>query len=225
MEKFMRSNLFAWILALFLAIAMWLFVMADNITRTTPARKQYREIPLTVENLADGLMIMEMPATVSVTLEGLSEDFDGLSGAELEAYIDAAGTGPGAHLMRVRGTPPHGLRLVHFSPEQVNITIEQIDSAVFQVFVEFFGQPAEGWTRRTFSMDPMQIRAEAPRSVFEQIHRVVLRVDQNGMRDQYRQDLTPVSVDRQGAEVAGVTLIPERIAVSITLVQVEDDAP
>jgi YbbR domain-containing protein len=225
MEKFLRSNMFARGLALFLAIALWLFVMGDNITRTTPSRKEFQGVPLTVENLEEGLVITDMPATVSVTLEGLPASFDGLTVDELEAYIDLAEKGIGSHQLRVRGLPPRGLSLVSFSPEHVAVFIEIYNTAVFEVFVDIYGDPAEGWIRKTFSIDPMHVRVEAPQSVFEQIDRVVLRVDQSGLRDQYRQELNPVAVDSRGEVLAGVTLVPDKIMVTITLLQQEEQAP
>lgn len=225
MEKFLRSNMFARGLALFLSIALWLFVMGDNITRTTPSRKEYQGVPLTVDNLEAGLVITDMPATVSITLEGLPDAFDGLTVDELEAYIDLDDKGTGLHKLRVRGKPPRGLSLVSFSPEEVDISIEILASAVYQVFVDIFGDPAEGWTRKSFSIDPMHVRVEAPQPVFDQVDRIVLSVDQNGIRDQYRQELTPVAVNSAGEEVVGVTLIPNRITVIINLVPKEEAAP
>jgi len=39
MEKFLRRLNLNLILAVFLAVVLWLFVTGDNITRTTPVRK------------------------------------------------------------------------------------------------------------------------------------------------------------------------------------------
>ena len=57
MEKFLRSNMFARILALFMAIALWLFVMGDNITRNTPSRTVMKDVPLNYGNLEHGLVV------------------------------------------------------------------------------------------------------------------------------------------------------------------------
>ncbi len=225
MEKFLRSNMFARILALFMAIALWLFVMGDNITRTTPVRKEIQGVPLNVENLEDGLVVTDAPASVSVILEGLPAAFEGLTVDELEAYVDLAEKGPGNHRLRVRGKPPRGLSLITFSPEQVNITLEALNSAVFQVAVDFYGEPAQGWTRKTFSLDPASVRVEAPQSTFELIEQVVLRIDQSGLSGQTRRQATPVAVDSQGEELPGVTLIPGEITITINLERIEDAAP
>ncbi len=224
MEKFLRSNMFARVLALFMAIALWLFVMGDNITRTTPARKEIQGVPLHVENLENGLVITDMPSSVSVILEGLPAAFEGLTVDELEANVDLAEKGPGTHQLRVRGKPPRGLSLITFSPQQVNITLEALASGEFQVAVDFYGEPAQGWTRKTFSVEPEYVRAEAPRSTFELIDQVVLHIDQSGLSGQTRRRAIPVAVDSQGEELPGVTLIPEEITVTINLERIEDTA-
>jgi len=225
MEKFFRSNLFAWFLALLVAISLWLFVMADNITRTTPARKELRLVPLTVENLSGGLTITEIPETVSAIVEGLPEAFEGLSVDELEAYIDATDKGAGSHQLRVRGNVPRGLNLISFSPREVSVTIEQLDSAAFQVEAELQGDPAEGWIRKDHSLDPTDVLVEAPRSVFEQIDRIVVRLDQSGLSGQHRQHLFPLAVDRNGLTITDVKLVPDRIAVTISFARIDEEAP
>jgi YbbR domain-containing protein len=139
MEKFLRSNNFARILAFFLAVIMWLFVSGDNLTRTTPT--------------------------------------------------------------------------------------EPVKSALFKVHLEFLGAPAAGWARQDYTYDPGSIRVEAPRSIFDLIDRVVLRVDLTGAREQYRADLVPVVLDAQDRELAGVTIIPDQVSVWVTLVKEKDFSP
>lgn len=70
MEKFLRSNYLARALAVFLAIALWLFVTGDNITRNTPSRTVMKDVPLNYENLEPGLVVTSELGTVDVTLEG-----------------------------------------------------------------------------------------------------------------------------------------------------------
>lgn len=223
MEKFLRSNHFAKGLALFLAVALWLFVIGDSITRTTPSRKHIEGVPLVYENLETGLVVTSLPTIVSVTLEGLPEAFDGLMIDELEAYVDLAEKEPGLYRLRVRGKPPRGLTLVVFTPDEVEVVIEPLQAASYNVYAEFYGTPADGWSRQSFSYEPMQVRAEAPQSVLEQISRVVLRIDQSGMREENRGELAPLILDMEGNELTGVSLIPEKISFMINLVKNEDN--
>ncbi len=221
MEKFLRSNNFARVLAIFIAIILWLFVMGDNITRTTPIIKVIQGVPLHYENLGPGLTVVDMPETVDVTLEGLPETFEGLIVGEMDVYVDLDEKETGHHQLRVRCAPPRALSLVSISPDVVDVVIETIESAAYPVYLEFTGTPAPGWVRQSHAISPTQVQVEAHRSLFEQIYRIVLRVDQTGMQETAQVKLAPMVLDRQGKVLPGVSLVPDQVEVSVELVREE----
>lgn len=217
MEKFLRSNNFARGLALFLAIALWLFVTGDNITRTTPAVKEYRDVSLQYINLQPGLAVAHMPATVDVTLEGNPEAFDGLSVAELEVFVDLSGVDTGSHLLPVSGKSPRGLDLLFLDPDRVTVAIETLQTAVYNVQPEFFGAPAYGWSHKSHTLEPPQVQLEAPGSLMEQVDRVVLPVDLSGKREDYQEEITPKALDSDGEKITGITIVPEKVNIFVEL--------
>ncbi len=223
MEKFLRSNHFAMGLAIFLAIAMWLFVTGENITRSTPSRKVFHDVVLAVENIEQGLIVVDIPTTVDITLEGLPDAFNGLTIEDLEAYVDLAEKGPGVHQLRVRGRPPRGLKLISFSHDEVEVTLEVLGSSVYQIHAEFLGDPAVGWNRHNYSLAPPQVRAEGPLSVLERISMIVLRVDQSGARESFQDELTPIAIDSQGSELPGIYLYPDKITVNLQFRKIDED--
>lgn len=225
MEKFWRSNLVDRALAIFLAIALWLFVTGDNITRTTPSRKVIEGVPLEYANLEKGHAVTGLPATVDVTLEGLADTFDGLTMSEVEAYLDLSGLESGLHQVRVQGRPPRGLTLVSFSPAQVEVLIEPLHSALYPVRVEFDGTPAAGWTRQSYTCEPMQVSVEAAQSVLDSIGRVVAYVDLNGRRQSFQVTPAPVVFDLSGEEISGLEIKPARVTISVDMIHRENSAP
>ena len=58
---------------------------------------------------------------------------------------------------------------------------------------------------------------EAPRTLFEAIGKIVVRVDLKGARELYRQELEPVVLDREGHEMLGVEVLPGKVEVTVTL--------
>lgn len=222
MNKFLRSALFARILAVFLALILWLFVAGDNITRTTPTRKVFQGVPLQVENLGNNLVVKEIPATVDITLEGLAAAFDGLMVSELEAYLDLTDRSAGRQQVKVRGKPPRGLTLIAFSPEQVSVVIEPVVLESLPVEIEIDGTPAAEWKVSQFQASPGQVAVRAPQSVFELVSRVVVRVNVTGAQGTHRQDVAPVILDAQGLEITGPQVQPEKVAVTVVLVKEEE---
>ncbi|HED23531.1 MAG TPA: hypothetical protein ENN91_00225 [Firmicutes bacterium] len=222
MDSIFRSNNFARILAVVLAVILWLFVTGDKITRTTPSRKVWQDVPLRVENLDQDYVVTDIPASVDITLEGLPDDFEDLAIHELDAYVDLAGKEPGTHLVRVQGRPPRSLNLIMLEPEQVRVSIEIYRSGDFPVELEFLSEPAEGWELKEWVIDPETVFVGAPGSIFEKVDKIILYVDLTGMRSVERINLTPLAFDEDNNPVTGLVIDPAEIAVRLVLERIPE---
>ncbi len=225
MEKFLRSNNFARLLAIFMAIILWLFVTGDKITRTTPARQPWQDVPLRAENLDPDFIITDMPSSVDLILEGLPENFEDLTVQDLDAFVDLSGKESGSHLVRVQGRSPRGLSVVSFDPEQVRVVIEEYLSDNFSVETEVVGEPAEGWQLVDYTVEPEEVLIGAPETIFEQIERVMVIIDLNGMKYVERIELQPTAYDDTETPMTNVLIDPESITVRVEFERVEEPEP
>ena len=215
MERFLRSNIFARLIAIFLALILWLFVTGDKITRTTPSLKVWQDIPLRIENLDQDFIVTDIPATIDITLEGLTESFEDLTMQEIDAFVDLSGKEPGNHLVRVQVIPPRGLTLNLIEPEQVRATIEAYSSADFDVQVDLIGEPASGWQLVEYTVDPETVLIGAPESIFVNIDKILLLIDITGMRLMESVGLKPVAYNVDGERINGLVIDPSLITVRL----------
>lgn len=215
MEKFLRSNNFAKVLSIFLALILWLFVTGDKITRTTPALKVWQDVPIRVENLNQDYVITEMSTSVDITLEGLPEAFEDLPIQEIDAFVDLSGKEPGTHLVRVQGSPPRGLSLVLIEPEQVRIVIEEYFSNDFTVEIDFIGEPAEGWELISYTVLPETVLVGAPEQIFGKVDQVRMLIDLSAMRLFESVEMAPLAYDQEGIPVIGVAIEPNLVTVRL----------
>lgn len=215
MERILRSNKFALVIAVFLAIILWLFVTGDKITRSTPSRKVWQDVPLRIENLNQDFVITEIPATVDITLEGLPDAFEDLPIQEINAFVDLAGKESGNHLVRVQVNIPRGLNLIMIEPEQVRVAIEAYYSADFSVEIDIIGEPAPGWSLADYSVIPEEVLVGAPESIFEKIDRIYLLIDITGMRLIENIELSTVAYDEEGNRVEGLVIDPSLITIRL----------
>ncbi len=222
MEKFLRSNNFARILAIFMAVILWLFVTGDKITRTTPARQVWQDVPLRVENLDPDYVVTDMPSSVDLTLEGLPENFEDLTIQELDAFVDFSGKEPGSHLVRVQGRSPRGLSVVSYEPEQVRVVIEEYLSDNFTVEIDLFGEPAEGWRLVEYSFEPEEVMVGAPASKFEQVARVMAIIDLSGMKYVERVEPELNAYDEEETPVTNLLIDPETVTVRLEFEREEE---
>ncbi|MGM0688968.1 MAG: CdaR family protein [Bacillota bacterium] len=214
MEKFLRSNNFARVMAIFIAVILWLFVTGDQITRETPSRILF-QVPLRVDNLNPEYVVTDIPTSVDITLEGLPEDFDDLTVEEIGAFVDLNGREPGNHLIPVHGQPPRGLTLISVQPEQVRVSIEVYRSEDFEVELNIVGAPATGWELAEYEIIPEEVLVGAPSSIFERVDRVVLLINISGMRLIESVELTPIAYDEDGNRVLDVVIDPSLITVRL----------
>ncbi len=222
MEKFLRSNNFARIIAIFLALILWLIVAGEQITQTTPSRQPWQDIPLQVENLDPDYVVTDMPSAVDVTLEGLPEDFVDLTVQEIEVYVDLADLGAGNHLVQVQNRLPSGLTLVLVEPEQVRVSIEAYHAEVFEVEINLIGTPAAGWELVEYTVIPEEVLIGAPESVFEKVDRVVVLIDKTGMRLMESVELSPVAYDEDGNQVDGLLIDPSLVTVRFEFQRIQE---
>ncbi len=214
MEKFLRSNNFARVIAVFIAVILWLFVTGDQITRTTPTRILF-QVPLRVENLHQEYVVTDIPSSVGITLEGLPEDFTDLTVQEIDAYVDLGGREPGNHLIEVKDQPPRGLNLISIEPEQVRVSIEVYHTEDFELEIDMIGQPAVGWELDEYEVIPETVLVGAPESIFERVDRVVLLINLTGMRLIESVELSPVVYDEEGTRVNDLVIDPSLITVRL----------
>jgi len=222
MEKILRSNNFARIIAIFLAIILWLIVTGEQITQTTPLRQPWQDVPLQVENLNPEYVITDIPSTVDVTLEGLPENFADLTVQDIDVYVDLTGLGAGNHLLEVQARLPSGLTMVLVEPEQVRVSIEAYYTEVFEVEVNLIGSPAEGWELVEYTVIPEEVLIGAPESIFERVDRVVVIIDKTGMRLFESVELSPTAYDEEGNRVDDLIIDPSLITVRFEFERVQE---
>lgn len=225
MERFLRSNNFARLIAVFLALILWLFVTGDKITRTTPSLKVWQDIPLRFENLSQDYIVTDIPATIDITLEGLPESFEDLTMQEIDAFVDLSGKEPGNHLVRVQVSPPRGLTLILVEPEQIRATIEAYSSADFEVQVDLIGEPATGWSLVTYTIVPETVLIGAPESIFVNIDKILLLIDITGMRLMESVELSPVAYNEDGERINGLVIDPNLITVRLEFERIVEPEP
>ena len=101
-------------------------------------------IPLACRNLGQDLVIVEMNEEVTLSLQGLPQAFDGLTPADLEAYVELSGKREGRHELRINAVAPQGLSIVSIDPPRAIIILEDLVTRQMSVEDDLTGVPAGG---------------------------------------------------------------------------------
>ncbi|MGI6097419.1 MAG: YbbR-like domain-containing protein [Dethiobacteria bacterium] len=217
MEKFFRSNNFIKIIAFLLAVSLWLFVSGENAVSPAVERHTFTNIPLNVRNLGDNLVVVDMPDSITLTLQGASDAIAGLTPADLEVYVDLRGKDEGRHRIKVNGEPPPGVTIVNFSPSRVEVEIEELIAQQMAVQPRIIGSPADGLTVGEPLFTPEQVFVKGAASVMEQVEKIVFTVNVQGYARDIETRLPLAALDASGRTLDGLSISPSFAEVKIPI--------
>jgi len=222
-NRLLENKNFLRILALFLAVILWLFVAGDRQeVLGSEIRIAYSGIPLTWRNLGEDLEVMEIDESVTLSLQAPQQVFDGLTPADLEAYVDLEGKGEGRHEVRVKAFAPPGLNIVSIEPSTASVQIEEM--VVRQMSVEGItsGDPPDGKVVSSIDFQPEEVFVRGSQQKVEEVEKVIFEVFLENMQDELITTSQLTALDRRGSPVENINILPGsevRVQIEIMLPQ------
>src|SRR5574341_449100 len=214
----LRSNLVSLVLALVLALTVWIVASLEENPPET--RDLNAPIPIDVVNLAPGLVITNDYTTQThVQLRAQKETWNGLSSEDLVAVADLSGLGPGEHQVHLNITVDEQAELVSANPGQIRIELEEVREREIPVQVEVEGAPPLGYKPAPAEVSPAMATIRGPQSRVDLISEVRAAVSIEGLDASFSDDVTLVALDSSEHQVDGVTITPATASVSVLIEQ------
>jgi YbbR domain-containing protein len=158
------------LLALALAVSLWLFVVTSEKAEVVVA------LPLELHSLPPGLEVVgERPDTVEVQMSGPRTSLARLGSGEVRARLNLAGVRPGEVVLRVMPEHlelPRGVTAVRINPAAVRVTIDASRSARVKVLPRLTGVLAPGHRIAGVKVIPDEVEIEGPASQVERVGQV-----------------------------------------------------
>jgi YbbR domain-containing protein len=219
--RFLWRNVGTLLFAFALALTVWISsVVTDNPNEecVTP-----RFIPLDVIGLDPTLEVMnEIPSQIQVDFYAPRSICTRLRDEGVHnATIDLTGLGSGDHELPVVVPDPEQqpVRILGYNPPEVEVSLERFTSVTFPVVLTVTGEPALGFQADTLSIDVEEVTVSGPESSVAQVVRVETSLDITSARETFQRNLGLRAVDEEGDVVSGLTLSPNRVAVTQNIVQ------
>ena len=204
------------ILSLILAVAVWI----SAVSAEDPVEQRQFPRAVTIEYLGQdpSLVIVRNPPTqVMVTLSAPGSVWDEMLSdrAPIRAWIDLSGLGPGTQLVDVHVQTLHNpVRLVGFSPNRIEISLEQLASQEFPVRLVRRGNPAVGFKMEDPTLNPAVVMVSGPSSSVARIKEVRAVLEMNQASENINRVVDVQLLDEQEETVSGVTVLPEQVTVN-----------
>lgn len=223
MIRWLLENLGLMLLALFIALVVW---VASEWDRDPILQDEFAQpIPIQVVNqppqthLVDGWqreVRVHLRAPQSVWNELSPEDFE----AVLDLSPNMSSLEPGEYWVEVvvsLGLDPH--LLLEVEPRLVNIDLEAIEERTVPMYIDVRGEPDLGYQAEEPVVVTDTVKVLGPSSQVEQVMQAVVGISLRGARGTVAEEVILTAVDSAGSRVSGVTLEPERVQVRVPVKQ------
>ena len=221
MLRWITLNYKTFLWALALSIAVWISAVTSadpDETRTLPS-----VVPVQIIGQSSNLVLgSQIPETVEVTLRAPSSVWNLLeSNPQLvSAILDLSSLSSGEHSSELQiQVHVRPVQIVSVSPSTITFTLEPLTKKTFDVDLSLAGEAAVGYQVGESSLEPVQVSIAGAQSQVEQVTRVRVAVDLNGIRENFDQVLKVEALDENGQIVEGLTVTPDSVNVFLPVSQ------
>jgi YbbR domain-containing protein len=208
--------------ALGIAVVIWVYA---GIGQNPRSSKQIKDIPLQVVKVEPGYIVTSAPQTVDVIVKGARADVNSIASdpESITAYVNLQGKIAGQHILPVRVGLAEGYRgLISATPvpREVRVTLETKVQRLMAIDVQFTGSPPLGYRFGAPQLSPAKAVVSGRAATVNQVAKLVVDVDANNLPEgDIDGNFVVIAVDKNGKRVQGVEIIPERIHLSLKLLE------
>lgn len=205
MKKFLTENLGLKILAIVLAVIVWVIAVNfsnPEITATKQVEVEVRNADI-FENAGKTFELLSS-TTVNVDYKVRTRDAYKIKASDFKAYIDMN------DLYEVTGSVPIVVEIVGnenlileavAKPSVMRVSVEDVVKLNKEVVYELDGEPQDGYTVGSVELNPDSITVSGPSTVVNQIKDIKVVIDVNGINEDVQGSATPVFIDSIGRTV------------------------
>jgi YbbR domain-containing protein len=162
-------------LAILLAILLWIYVI--NM-QNPPAEKSFM-VPVTHQNLQDGLVLRNNPGKVEIKVRGPVSLVKPLTEKEIRATIDLANAQTGEKEYLVELDLPAGVELILVRPSSMTLVIDALETKQLPVQVITKGTVAKGYSSFEPVLQPSTVVVRGARQMLDKLETALVTINLN----------------------------------------------
>lgn len=213
MGRFDGENITGKVLAIVLAIILWMYVMNEQ----NPPVEQTVSVKLEVRGVPEGLAVTDHPETVKIRFRGPRSIIAGLRAQDLGAYVDVRTLTEGEHEVPVKTVTPVPLDILDVQPKVVTVRLESQISRQLTVTPKFTGAPAAGVVVNKATIKPDVVTVTGPRSLVDLVDVVAVAINVDGRDRDIVLEGTPRAYRKNGTLIEQVVVAPEKVQLEMNI--------
>ena len=221
MLRWLGKNLNTFLLALLLAIAVW--VAAVNESDPDEVLTYPTLIPLEIVGQDTDLLITNTYSKqIELTLRAPRSVWEALIADEnsIHAILDLSGYGVGEHeiapQIQISVQPA---KIISFAPNVLTLNLEELVTTTFPVDMQVTGKPSVGYQAGNASYIAKEVTVSGARSAVERVAVVQAEFSMENVRESIDESLSLRALDEFNQEVSGVSISPDMVRLLIPVSQ------
>lgn len=213
MDRLPKTNLTAKIVALVLAVILWVYVMNEQ----NPPVEVNMEVPLEIRNTSISLVPVDIPEFVRIRVRGPRTLIAGLSQQDIKTYIDLRGLTEGLNTAKVHTTVPTSMEVVEVIPDRVTFRLDHVANRQVPVDVRLVGSPSIDTVVEKINYSTAHVVVEGPKGLLDTVSKAVATVDVSGKNADFTVSAPLILLDQNGKEIGeGLSFNPGNVSVSLS---------
>jgi len=209
------SNLSSVILALLLAVAVWI---AATLQADPYMVQEFVNIPVTPVDQPENTVFFEGEETrVSVEVRAPQSVLEDLGPADFQVTMDLADVplGEPASVPISVTVQSEAVRIQSYSPEEQRVHLERLSTVIFPVRIRVEGEPGTGYQAARPRVQPSEVSVSGPAPYVSEVISVTGSISVEGARADVSQRVSVVPRNDDGALVSQVEWDPQQVQVNI----------
>lgn len=209
-----KENIFARIICLLIACAMWVYVMTDQ----NPIVERSVEVHLQQNNLPNNMMVFNAPEKILVRVRGsrtqvMADNLD----KQISASINLKNITEGQQSLPITVTYAGG-EVVAVTPKEVSVYVDTVSEKKVPVTTRIVGAVSSDMTIGTSVITPPEVTLRGATHRIDKVNKVVAPIDVTDHTGSFEAESDLVAVSDDGYDIPNMRIIPERVMVQATMV-------
>lgn len=230
MDKLIENRWVMRIIALFLALMLYVSVNIDSSTPTNQPKPLFgtstasdeaivTDVPVVTYFDQENLVVTGVPETVNVNLEGVTSSLKKARQLkDFEVYVDLTNLSIGTHRVKLKYKNLANDLKASITPATIPVTIEKKEAKDFPVEVDFLNEDKleEGYTPDQPIVNPNSIHVTASKEIIDRIASVKATINLDNAKETVNKESTITIYDDDG-NILPVEVEPSVVDVTVPI--------
>lgn len=202
------------VMCILIACILWVYVMNEQ----NPFTVRTFNVPISASNLADDMVVKDLPETVRVKVNGPRGQIANLTDEMVRAYVDFTEAQKGRGTYNVSARSSMG-EVVEVTPSLLQLELDEMATKEMEIEPRIMGVPNSGITVGKMDLNPTKVSISGASSRIAEVGKVVVLVDISNKDKNFEDEAAVVAIGKDGREMYDIKINPTNVHVAVVVLK------